>query len=401
VGPLEKTRANKPRPEKRPKNTLELGGHEFYEIAAAAGVAPFVVVPRQNFDTAVTDDLGVAGIYNGRVRIAFEIGRDELFLGVAKNALHGAEGRGFESSVDGLHARGFVHKNGDIDDADIGSGHAHGVAIELALQFGDDKMQGFGRPGRAGDHVDRSGTRAAKILMGQIEKFLIIRIGVDGGHGSTVNAESLLQDLGDRGQAIRGAGGVGNHMVLRRIVGLVVDAKDQGSVGPVGGRGDDDFFYRTTEMLLCVNALREEAGGFDDDVRADAGPIDFGRILHLENLEGFALDGDGVVGVSDVVREIAKDGIVFEQVREGLGVGDVVDGDELDVLVVERGAHDVPSDAAEAVDADLDGHTTSVGMFGTAAGSLERNGRNAEHKMLWAAWSKVNAKPQGRNLITK
>src|SRR5580700_9377916 len=87
-----------------------------------------------------------------------------------------------------------------------------------------------------------------------------------------------------------------------------------------------------------------------------------------------------------------QDGIVLKQVREGLGVGDVVDGDELYVLVVQRGAHDVPSDAAEAVDADLDGHTSSDGLCETAAGSPGRNNRKAEPKMLGAAWRKVNAK---------
>ena len=76
-----------------------------------------------------------------------------------------------------------------------------------------------------------------------------------------------------------------------------------------------------------------------------------------------------------------------------MAIGDVIDGDDLDVRIAQRGAHDVPADAAESVDAYFDGHTSSVGMFGTAAGSLERNDRSAEHKMLWAAWSKVNAEP--------
>jgi hypothetical protein len=90
------------------------------------------------------------------------------------------------------------------------------------------------------------------------------------------------------------------------------------------------------------------------------------------------------------MREIAEDGIVLEQVREGLGVGYVVDGDELDVLVVERGAHNVPSDAAEAVDADLDGHSSSEAI------DYLRPGQNGigpccELEMLWAASPKVNA----------
>ena len=57
--------------------------------------------------------------------------------------------------------------------------------------------------------------------------------------------------------------------------------------------------------------------------------------------------------------QVAEDGVVFEQMREGLGIGDVVDGYELDILVIQRRAHDVAADAAEAVDAYLNGHSSS------------------------------------------
>ena len=58
-------------------------------------------------------------------------------------------------------------------------------------------------------------------------------------------------------------------------------------------------------------------------------------------------------------REVAEDRVVLQQVRERCGVGDVVDGDDVDVVVRQRGAHDVAADAPESVDADLDGHSSS------------------------------------------
>src|SRR6202022_459822 len=99
--------------------------------------------------------------------------------------------------------------------------------VELALQFGDDEVQSFGGAGRAGNHVDGGGTRAAQILVRQVEQLLIIRIGVDGGHGAAVDAESFLENLGDGREAVGGAGGVRNNVVLRRIVGLVIHAEDE------------------------------------------------------------------------------------------------------------------------------------------------------------------------------
>src|SRR6202790_1014352 len=370
-------------------SALELRGHEFDEVAAAAGIAPLVVVPGQDFDAAVTDDFGVAGVDDGRVRIAFEIGGDEFFFRVREDSFHGAVGRGFQRGIDGLDGRGLFHKNGKVDDANVRRRHTHGVAIELALQLWNGEMQGLRGCSRTGNHVDGGRAGAAKILVRQIEKLLIVRVGVNSSHGAAVNAEGVLQNLCDRGEAICGARGVRNHVMLRRIVSFVVDAEDEGRVGAVGMRGDDHFFDRAAEMLLSVGAFGEETSRFDNDVGSDAGLIDFGGIFYRENLEGLAFNRDRIARVRDVVREIAEDGIVLEQVREGLCVGNVVDGVKLNILVVERGAHNVPPDAAEAVDADLYVHTSSDSLCETAAGSLKRNDRKAEPKMLGCAKRKV------------
>ena len=68
-----------------------------------------------------------------------------------------------------------------------------------------------------------------------------------------------------------------------------------------------------------------------------------------------------------MVGQIAEDRIVLEQMGERLCVGDVVHRNKLNIFVVERGAHNVASDAAETVDTYLDGHSSSDGMV-TQAG---------------------------------
>jgi len=60
-------------------------------------------------------------------------------------------------------------------------------------------------------------------------------------------------------------------------------------------------------------------------------------------------------------------------------------------LVVKRGAHDVATDAAEAVDADLMGITSSDGVSEIEAGQ-KRVTAAGEQKMLWVARTKVNAR---------
>ena len=63
------------------------------------------------------------------------------------------------------------------------------------------------------------------------------------------------------------------------------------------------------------------------------------------------LDGAGVA---------AEHGVVAEQVTERLRVGQVVDGDDVDVLTaLTKCSEEVAADAAEAVDPDADGHLES------------------------------------------
>ena len=175
----------------------------------------------------------------------------------------------------------------------------------------------------------------------------------------TLNAESVLQHLCDRREAVGGAGSVRNHVVLRRVVGLVVHAEDDGVIGIGGGRGNDHFLHRAADVLARVGAFGEQAGGFDDDRRADGGPVELRRILDLENLEALAVDGDRVVRVGDLVRQIAEDRIVFQQMRQGLRIRDVVDGDNLDRRIAQRGAKNIAADAAKPVDPHFYGHAAS------------------------------------------
>ena len=84
-----------------------------------------------------------------------------------------------------------------------------------------------------------------------------------------------------------------------------------------------------------------------------AGPVQLGRVALGEDLDLLAVDGDEVRAVGDLLLEISEDGVVLEEVGQGGGSGEVVDGDELDVGVAQCGAEDVASDAAEAVDTYL------------------------------------------------
>src|SRR6266404_9013840 len=98
--------------------------------------------------------------------------------------------------------------------------------------------------------MTRCSAFAAQILVREVEELLVVRVGMDGGHRAAMDSKRFVEDFGDGGETVCGAGGVRNDMVLRRVIGLVIHAEDKGGIRAVGGRGDDDFFHWRAKVLL-------------------------------------------------------------------------------------------------------------------------------------------------------
>ena len=136
------------------------------------------------------------------------------------------------------------------------------------------------------------------------------------------------------------------------------------------------FLAPAVEVLGGVGALGEEAGRLDHDVDAEVAPRQRGRVALGEHLDLVAVDDQGAVGDGDLARERAEDRVVLEQVPERPRVGDVVDGDDLDVRArLVRCAEDVAADAAEAVDPDAYSH--GLEPFPCSENGGEATGRTA------------------------
>ncbi len=68
------------------------------------------------------------------------------------------------------------------------------------------------------------------------------------------------------------------------------------------------------------------------------------------------LTRDGVVAVAHLGLEDAEHRVVLQQVGEGLGIGNVVDGDDFDPRVLQGRAQEVPANAPETIDSNLNRH---------------------------------------------
>ncbi len=214
--------------------------------------------------------------------------------------------------------------------------------------------------------------------MRAVLQVLVLGVGVDGGHQALDDAELVVEDLGQRAQAVRGARGVGDD-VLAAVVLVVVDAEHDGDVLVAGRRGDDDLLGAGVEVALGLGAGGEDTGGLDDDVDTEVAPRQRrGPLFDFERLDLGVADDDGVLALeADVLGQPAQDGVELQQVRQAGVVGEVVDGNDLDVgvlaqrLLRRQRTVEVTADAAEAVYANPDGHLSL--LFGPASMKYSRS----------------------------
>src|SRR5204862_37117 len=115
---------------------------------------------------------------------------------------------------------------------------------------------------------------APVFLAGAILRGLCGGDGVDGRHEAFFEAEGVLDDLGDGGEAVGGAGGVGDDRVPGGVVPGVVDAHAEGGnrFGGLRRRGDDDALGAGREVLAGAFGVGEEAGGLEDVLNTQVFP---------------------------------------------------------------------------------------------------------------------------------
>ena len=108
--------------------------------------------------------------------------------------------------------------------------------------------------------------------MRKVENDLIVGVRVNRRHRAADDFELVVDHLGDRRQAVRGAGGVRNNVVLRAIIFFLVHAQHDCDVFILRRSGNDHLFHRTAHVLLGVVGVGEVSGRFDHHLRAHRFP---------------------------------------------------------------------------------------------------------------------------------
>src|SRR5271166_2383391 len=172
--------------------------------------APLVVVPGEDPHEGAIDDLGLVEMEERRMRVMVEVRGDVRVFGIAEDALERAIAisGGLDRPVDLILSRGALGDEFEVDHRNVGGGHADRRAVELAFELGQDEADRLGRAGGGGDHRQRGGASAVKVLVQRVERRLVTGVGMDRRHEAVLDADGVVENLDDRRQAVRRARGV-------------------------------------------------------------------------------------------------------------------------------------------------------------------------------------------------
>src|SRR5438093_4974645 len=110
----------------------------------------------------------------------------------------------------------------------------------------------------------------------------------------------------------------------------------------------------------------EKPGAFEHRIHLQVLPRQLGRVALRTHLDAVAVHDHRFAFHGDRSGEFSVRGVVASQMRVGLRIAEVVDGDELQVVLFPAfivGAQDVAADAAVTVDSDSNGHTRLLQVF--------------------------------------
>src|SRR5260370_6571260 len=111
--------------------------------------------------------------------------------------------------------------------------------------------------------------------------------------------------------------------------------------------------------VRCAGAssrARNFSGGLDDDAGAQLAPVDRRWVALGQDRDRRAVHDEQVRAVGHRTPEPTVGGVELQQVRQGPGVGHIVDGHDLEVVPFQGAPQECAADPAEAVDSHPCGH---------------------------------------------
>src|SRR5690606_25856097 len=125
------------------------------------------------------------------------------------------------------------------------------------------------------------------------------------------------------------------------------------------GCRNDHLLGAALDMRAGLFLAREKARAFQHDIDLELAPGQFGRVAVGQHADLVAVDHHVVTIHRHGARKLAVRRVVLREVGIRLGVAQIVDRNDLDVMLLAAfvvGAQHVTADTAVAIDGNSDGH---------------------------------------------
>ncbi|KAF3828726.1 hypothetical protein GH733_004632 [Mirounga leonina] len=191
-----------------------------------------------------------------------------------------------------------------------------------------------------------------KLPRGAVHRLLGGSDGMDGGHESLHDAEVVMDDLGQRSQAVGGAGGIADNLEGVVILLMVHTHHQHGGIGR--RNRDDDPFGPTLQVSPNLLHGGEDPSGLHNTLSTSITPFDVGGISPLEDGDGLSIDDKLPVLSLDYAVEFTMGGIILEHEDHVVEVNEeVIDGDNIHFARVKSSPGDQGPNTAKSVHSDL------------------------------------------------
>lgn len=206
-----------------------LGGDVGDEVADTAGVTPLVIVPGDELDEVGAQLDSSFGVEDRRAVVTDEIGRDDLLIGVFDDALVFTLRGGLHDSLNLVIGSSLLGTDNEIDDRDIEGGDAESETTvgskhqqrnslsvtsylrKFAIEGRNDLADGLsGTGGGRNDVVVDAASSTPVLVGGSVDSLLGGSRGMDSGHQALHDSKVIVNDLGEGGQAVGCARGIGD-----------------------------------------------------------------------------------------------------------------------------------------------------------------------------------------------
>ena len=299
------------------------------KVDEAVGVSPLVIVPGDDLVEGVAEGHSSGGIHNGTVGVVDKVLGNHWEIGVSEDSLELAISGLLQGSLDVISRARLLGAESEIHHGNIRGWDTNGHTGELSVEGRKHLSDSLGSSGAGRDQVVHGRTSCAPVLSslgGSINDHLGGGGGVDGGHETLHNSKVLVQDLGEWGQAVGCAGGVGENGGSG-VFGVVDTHDIHGGISRWSG--NDDALASSLQVGLGLGNGGENTSGFANSVGSSLSPLDLLGVSLVEELDLDISDNQAAISRGDFARVNSVDRVILELVGSVLrGQEWIVDSDD-------------------------------------------------------------------------